>query len=128
MNESQTIFPSATDADPTSHLSGADKAGATSAPQSSPAPPSSKALEILTTIKHTIKAQTHLSDADIAVAAFWVISTWFQEALIVLPCLVITGPAHEATELLRVLHALCRGSLRLAGFRRGDLKDVSCRT
>ena len=32
-------------------------------------------------IKHTIKAQTHLTDADTAVAAFWVISTWFQEPL-----------------------------------------------
>jgi hypothetical protein len=83
---------------------------------------------MFTRIKHTIKAQAHLSDADIALAAFWVISTWFQDALIVLPCLVITGPAHEATELLRVLHDLCCRSLLLAGFRRGDLKDVSCRT
>ena len=83
---------------------------------------------MFTRIKHTIKARTNLSDADVAVAAFWVISTWFQEALIVLPCLVITGPAHEATELLRVLHDLCRESLLLAGFRRGDLRDVSRRT
>jgi len=127
VNESQAKLPSATKADPTLPLSGTDRA-ATSAPQSSPAPPSSKALEILTTIKHTIKAQTHLSDADIAVAAFWVVSTWFQEALTVLPCLVITGPAHEATELLRILHDLCLGSLLLAGFRRGDLKDVSRHT
>jgi len=129
MNESQTSFPSATEAVPTSPLSATDEA-ATSAPdtQSSPAPPSSKALEIFTAIKHTIKAQTHLSDADTAIVAFWVISTWFQEALVVLPWLVITGPAHEATELLRVLHDLCSRSLLLAGFRRGDLKDVSCRT
>jgi hypothetical protein len=127
MNQSEANRPSATEADPTLPLSGADKT-ATSAPQSSPAPPSSKALEIFTTIKRTIKAQTHLSDADIAVAAFWVISTWFQDALVVLPCLVIAGPAHEATELLRVLHDLCSRSLLLAGFRRGDLKDVSCRT
>jgi hypothetical protein len=129
MNESQTNLPSATEAVPTSPLSATDEAG-TSAPdtQSSPAPPSSRALEIFSAIKHTIKAQTHLSDADIAVAAFWVLSTWFQEALIVLPCLVITGPAHEATELLGVLHDLCLGSLLLAGFRRGDLKDVSRHT
>jgi hypothetical protein len=129
MNESQTNFPSATEAVPTSPLSGTDDA-ATSAPdtQSPPPPPSSKAVEMFTRIKHTIKAQAHLSDADIALAAFWVISTWFQDALIVLPCLVITGPAHEATELLRVLHDLCCRSLLLAGFRRGDLKDVSCRT
>jgi hypothetical protein len=125
----QTTFPTATEAVPTSPLSGNDEA-ATSAPdsESSPPPPSSRAVEIFTSIKHTIKAQAHLSDVDIAIAAFWVISTWFQDALIVLPCLVITGPAHEATELLRVLNDLCSRSLLLAGFRRGDLKDVSCRT
>jgi hypothetical protein len=129
MNDSHTNFPSVTEAAVTLPLSGTDE-GAASAPdtQSSPAPPSSKAFEIFTSIKDTIKAQTHLSDADTGIAAFWVVSTWFQEALIVLPCLVITGPAHEATELLRVLHDLCLGSLLLAGFRRGDLKEVYRRT
>jgi len=140
MHESQTNSPSATEAVPTSSLSGTENsekapentppADETTTPhtQSSPPPQPSKAFEIFTWIKHTIGAQTHLSDANIAVAAFWVISTWFQEALTVLPCLAITGPAHEATELLRVLHDLCRGSLLLAGFRRGDLQDVSRRT
>lgn len=64
----------------------------TSAPykQSSPPAQPSVAFEIFTRIKHTIGAQTHLSDAD----TFWIISTGFQEALAVLPCLAITGPAH----------------------------------
>jgi hypothetical protein len=142
MNGSQTNSPSATEAVPTSSLSGSENSekapentppaneADTSTPdtQSSPSPQPSKAFEIFTRIKHTIGAQTHLSEVNIAVAAFWVISTWFQEALIVLPCLVITGPAHEATELLRVLHDLCRGSLLLAGFRRGDLQEVGRQT
>jgi hypothetical protein len=142
MNESQTNSPSATEAVPTSSLSGtensekapentppADEATTSTADTQSSLPPQpSKAFEIFTCIKHTIGAQTHLSDTNIAVAAFWVISTWFQEALTVLPCLAITGPAHEATELLRVLHDLCRGSLLLAGFRRGGLMDVYCQT
>ena len=138
MNESQTISPSATEAGPTSSLSGtenrentptADEAAA-SAPYTQSSPPSqpSKAFEIFTRIKHRIGAQTHLSDANIAVAAFWVISTWFQDALTVVPCLVITGPAHEATELLSVLHELCCASLLLAGFRRRDLQVVYGRT
>jgi hypothetical protein len=128
MNESQTNFPSATEAAPALPSAGTNKA-ATSAPDTQFSPPaSSDAVEMFTRIKRTIKARTNLSDADVAISAFWVISTWFQEALIVLPCLVITGPAHEATELLRVLHDLCCASLLLAGFRRGDLKDVSCRT
>jgi hypothetical protein len=142
MNESPTNSPSATEAVPTSSLSGTENSekapentppadeATTSAPdtQSSLPPQPSNAFEIFTWIKHTIGAQTHLSDANITVVAVWVISTWFQEALTVLPCLAITGPAHEATELLRVLHDLCRRSLLLAGFRRGDLKDVCCRT
>ncbi len=139
MNESQTSSTPATEAALTSSLSVTENLeksptngpppedAVTSAPgtQSPPAPRSSKALEIFTTIKHTIKAQTHLSDADTDIVAFWVISTWFQEALIVLPCLVITGPAHEATEFLRILYELCYAPLLLAGLRRGDLKDVS---
>jgi hypothetical protein len=100
----------------------------TPAPGTPFSPQTSTAFEIFTGIQQTIGAQTHLSDANIAIAAYWVISTWFQEALTVLPCLVITGPPHEATELLRVLGDLCRGSLLLAGFRRGDLKDVCGRT
>jgi len=128
MNESQTNFPSATEAAPASPSAGTNKA-ATSAHDTQFSPPaSSDAVEMFTRIKHTIKARTNLSDADVAISAFWVISTWLQEALIVLPCLVITGPAHEATELLRVLHDLCCASVLLAGFRRGDLNDVSCRT
>jgi hypothetical protein len=134
MIESQTNSPSATEAGPTSSLSGnenpentptADEATA-SAPDtpSSPAPQPSRAFEIFTRIKHTIKARTNLSDADVAIAAFWAISTWFQEALIVLPCLVITGPDHEATELLSVLYELCSGAVLLAGFRRQDLQVV----
>jgi hypothetical protein len=128
MNESQANFPSATEAAPASPSVGTNKT-ATSAPDTQFSPPaSSDAVEMFTRIKHTIKARTNLSDADVAISAFWVISTWFQEALIVLPCLVITGPAHGATELLRVLHDLCCAPVLLAGFRRGDLKDVSCRT
>src|ERR1700733_2635890 len=124
MNESQTNFPSATEAAPASPSAGTNKA-ATSAHDTQFSPPaSSDAVEMFTRIKHTIKARTNLSDADVAISAFWVISTWLQEALIVLPCLVITGPAHEATELLRVLHDLCSRSLLLAGFRRRDLQEA----
>lgn len=121
-------FPSATVAAPALPSASTNNA-ATTAPYTQFSPPASNdTVEMFTRIKYTIKARTNLSDADVALSAFWVISTWFQEVLIVLPCMVITGPAHEATELLRVFHDLCCASLLLAGFRRGDLKDVSCRT
>jgi hypothetical protein len=86
MNGSQTNSPSATEAVPTSSLSGSENSekapdtppaneADTSTPdtQSSPSPQPSKAFEIFTRIKHTIGAQTHLSEVNIAVAAFWVI-------------------------------------------------------
>jgi hypothetical protein len=128
MNESETNFPSATEAAPALPSASTNNA-VTSEPHTQFSPPaSSDAVEMFARIKHTIKARTNLSDADVAISAFWVVSTWFQEALVVLPCLVITGPAHEATELLLVLYDLCCASVLLAGFRRGDLKYVSCRT
>jgi hypothetical protein len=73
MNESQTSFPSATEAVPTAPQSATDEAAtAARETQSSPAPPSSKALETFTAVKHTIKARTHLSDAAAGfVAKFW---------------------------------------------------------
>jgi hypothetical protein len=128
MNESQTNLPSATEAAPALPSASTNKAVTSDSDNQFWPPASSDAVEMFTRIKQTIKGRTNLPDADVAISAFWVISTWFQEALIVLPCLVITGPAHGATELLRVLHDLCPGSLLLAGFRRGDLKDVSGRT
>jgi hypothetical protein len=38
---------------------------------------------------------------------------------------LITGPAHEAMVLLRVLRDLCSTPTLLAGFKRGDLKDLN---
>jgi hypothetical protein len=46
--------------------------------------------------KRMIAERTGLPHDVSALVAFWAISTWFQEALPVIPCLVITGPAHEA--------------------------------
>jgi hypothetical protein len=84
-------------------------------------PQPSKAVQIFTWIKQSIVAQTRLPEAVSSLVTFWVISTWFQEALTVLPCLVISGPAHDATLVLRVLNDFCRGPALLAGFRRSDL-------
>jgi len=74
-----------------------------------------------------IAGRTSLPDNVSALVAFWAISTWFQEAFPVIPCLVITGPAHEAMIVLRVLRDLCRTPTLLAGFRRADLKDLNGR-
>jgi hypothetical protein len=72
-----------------------------------------------------IVAQTQLPKDVAELVAFWAISTWFQEGQTILPCLVINGPAHEATVLLRILKNLCRGAGLVAEFRRADLKDLN---
>jgi hypothetical protein len=99
------------------------------APVSLPPQPS-KAVQIFTWIKRSILAQTHLPEAVSSLVAFWVISTWFQEFLTVLPCLIISGPAHDATLILRMLKDFCRGPVLLAGFRRSDLARLNygCQT
>jgi hypothetical protein len=63
-----------------------------------PLPPENESLadELLARFKRMIAGRTSLPDSVSAMVAFWAISTWFQEALPVIPCLVITGPAHEA--------------------------------
>jgi hypothetical protein len=90
-----------------------------------PIPRKATVLEIFTWIKRGVLAQTHLSEDTAELVAFWVISTWFQDALTVLPCLVITGPAHDAMVVLRILEVFCWMSVRVADFRKGDLATLS---
>jgi hypothetical protein len=78
-------------------------------------------VELITWIKRTVLAQTHLSEDTAEIIAFWVISTWFPDALTVFPCLVITGSAHDARVLLQVLSDFCRQAVLLAGFQRRHL-------
>jgi hypothetical protein len=80
--------------------------------------------EIYSEIKRRIAHRTCLPDDGSALAAFWAISTWFREVLEVFPLLQISGPAHEAISVLNVLDELCYQPLLLAGFRRGDIKDL----
>ena len=90
------------------------------APVETPLPPPRKAtaVKLIGWIKQIILAQMHLPDDAAEIVAFWVISTWFQDALSVLPCLVITGAAHEAWALLHVLRDLCARAVLLADDRR----------
>jgi hypothetical protein len=94
-----------------------------SAPVKAPLSPprEATAVELFTWIKRTLLALTHLPEDAAEVVAFWVISTWFPDALTVFPCLVISGCAHDAGVLLHVLRDFCARAALLAGFRRRDL-------
>jgi hypothetical protein len=95
-----------------------------------PPPRVATAVELHTWIKQSVLAQAHLPEDAAELVAFWVISTWFQDALTLLPCLVITGPAHVARALLHLLRDFCRQPALLAGFQRSHLSVLhrSCRT
>jgi hypothetical protein len=97
-------------------------------PQEALQPPpdvESEAVALYPQMKRIIARRTRLPDSVSALVAFWIISTWFQDLFSVLPCLLITGPPHEAMVILRVLHELCCAPILLAGFKRGNLKDLS---
>jgi hypothetical protein len=94
-------------------------------PAAQPFEPDSETGELHSQIKQVIAGRTRLPDTVSALVAFWAISTWFQEAFTIFPALVIHGPAHDATVLLRVLRDLCHTPTLLAGFKRGDLRDLT---
>jgi hypothetical protein len=91
-----------------------------------PAPikPDQEASELYTDIKRRIAGRTHLADGGSALVAFWVLSTWFRDALQVFPLLLVSGHAHEAFCVLNVLNELCYHPALMAGFRRRDLTDL----
>jgi hypothetical protein len=86
-----------------------------------PTPRTATAAELIDWIRRSLLAQTHLHEDVAELVAFWAVSTWFQDSLTILPCLVITGPAHHAGIVLHILDNLCRGAKLLAGFRRSHL-------
>jgi hypothetical protein len=91
-----------------------------------PPPRFATAIELFTWIKQTLLVQAHLPEDAAELVAIWTLSTWFQEALAVFPCLVITGPAHDAGCVLHVLENFCQHAALLAGFGRSHLDVLRC--
>ncbi|HMG84816.1 MAG TPA: hypothetical protein VK574_03695 [Terracidiphilus sp.] len=95
-----------------------------------PPPRVATGVELFTWIKQIILAQTRLPEDAAELGTFFAISTWFQDVLTILPCLVITGPAHDARVVLHVLRHFCRQPALLAGFQRSHLSVLhrNCKT
>lgn len=90
-----------------------------------PEPPRvATATELFTWIKKILLGKTHLDDDAAGLVAFWVISTWYDEALRVFPCLVITGPAHVAMQLLFALKEVCCTPALVAGFGSSAVRAI----
>ncbi len=98
------------------------------APVEAPLPPPrmATAAELHSWIKRVLLARRHLAENAADLVAFWALSTLFQDALTILPCLVITGPAHDAGDVLHVLRNVCREAKLLSGFRRSHLAALLC--
>jgi hypothetical protein len=109
---------------PVGNVVGANVVCAVGTSLPSPTKLDSEIGELHNRIKQIIAARTRLSDSVSGLIAFWAISTWFLEAFTVFPCLVITGPAHEAMVVLIVLRDLCWIPALLAGFKRADLREL----
>jgi hypothetical protein len=128
----ETGFPASTAAESTGDAEIAPPSEILPAPVELPLPPPrmATAVELFTWIKRSLLAQTHLAEDAAQIIAFWLLSTWFQDALTVLPCLVITGPAHDAGVVLHVLEDFSRRGRLLSGFRRSHLAVLhwSCQT
>jgi hypothetical protein len=97
-----------------------------SVPMEPPGPPPRMATptELFGWITRSLLAQTRLTEEAAELIVFWIISTWFQDQLTILPCLVLTGSAHEAMAVLHVLHRFSRGAALLADFRRSHLGTI----
>jgi hypothetical protein len=86
-----------------------------------PAPRMATAVELFTWMRKSLLERTNLPETAAELVVFWVISTYFQDALTILPCLVLTGIAHDAWSVLHVLGDFCRCAALLPGLRQCDL-------
>jgi hypothetical protein len=95
-------------------------------PAAEPVPPPrvATAPELVIWTKKAVLTKTHLQGDDAEMAAHWALSTHFQPLLRVLPCLVITGHAHEASEVLHALCNFCPKPALVAGLERSHLDKL----
>jgi len=121
-------FPAPTGAEGTGDTEIAKPSETLPASVEAPLPPPrfATAIELFTWIKQTLLVQAHLPEDTAELVAIWTLSTWFQDALNVLPCLVLTGSAHDARSLLHVLSDFCHEAKLLAGFGRSHLEALRC--
>jgi hypothetical protein len=86
-----------------------------------PQPESLPAAQLLSSIGSTIREWTNAPKEICTVLALWVLGTYFADCHPVLPCLVISGPAHHGMQVLRALQSVCSKSVLLPEFKRHDV-------
>lgn len=83
------------------------------------------AMELFGRLQEAIAEQAWVPASTSALLSYWVLSTWFSDALAFAPGLVIVGPAHEADLVLRALRNYCRYPLMLTRADVSSLEKVS---
>jgi hypothetical protein len=94
---------------------------ATPVPPRAPRPKPLPASQLLSRIVKTIRAWTDAPKEICVMLALWVLGTYFTDCHPVLPCLVISGPAHHGMQMLRALQGVCSRSVLLPEFKRRDV-------
>ena len=75
-------------------------------------------------IRDLLKRYVTLSKNQDELLAYWCLASWFPDALDFIPRLTITGPRFAADSLFRVLRAVSRRPVLLAGINSAVLKAI----
>jgi len=79
---------------------------------------------LLTAVKQAFAEHGNLSLRVSSLLMSWALSTWFQEALPLSPCLVITGAPHDGEVVLRLLNIFCYRPVLMTGVTLANLKTI----
>jgi hypothetical protein len=80
--------------------------------------------ELFTLIRKTIAEQALLPQEASSLLTYFVLSSWFPDALRLAPCLAITGSAEEGDRVLQTLRILCRNPLLMIGINVHSLQTI----
>ena len=80
--------------------------------------------ELIAKMKRVITEQTRLSAPDCALLAFWALSTWFQDFVLLAPGLVITGFPDEGGRVLSALRSICYHPILISGLTSAVMNNV----
>ena len=80
--------------------------------------------DLFNSVRDLLKRHLTLFDHQDELLAYWCIASWFPDAVDFIPRLTITGPRFAADLLLRVLRAVCRRPVLLAGINSAVLKAI----
>ena len=80
--------------------------------------------ELFIRLQKAIAAQGFLPAESSALLSYWVLSTWFCDALTVAPGLAIIGSAHDGDAVLRSIRCYSRCPVMMTGVNMRELRNV----